>query len=133
MKKHDEGYVLAYVTVVLLIFCLVATAILTGALRNLQTQQSINEQMKDQYVAEGMIEKVVSQWEKCHFATGEAVTIDGTDTGVDCLDKGSNTVTLSVTYGSATITCMVDKNGNYSFYDVAATELPPSENGGEIG
>ena len=24
MKKHDEGYVLAYVTVVLLLFCLIA-------------------------------------------------------------------------------------------------------------
>ena len=46
MKKHDEGYVLAYVTVVLLIFCLVATAILTGALRNLQTQQEANDQMQ---------------------------------------------------------------------------------------
>ena len=32
MRKHDEGYVLSYVTVVLLIFCLVATTILTGAL-----------------------------------------------------------------------------------------------------
>ena len=39
MKKHDEGYVLVYVTVVLLVFCLVAATILTGAHNNLQNQQ----------------------------------------------------------------------------------------------
>lgn len=59
MKKHDEGYILAYVTVVLLVFCLVATAILTGALKNLQHQQDAIAQMKDEYVAEGLIERVV--------------------------------------------------------------------------
>lgn len=61
MKKHDEGYILAYVTVVLMIFCLVATVILTGALRNFQSQQNSIAQMKDQYAAEGMIEQVVAQ------------------------------------------------------------------------
>lgn len=61
MKKHDEGYILAYVTVVLMIFCLVATVILTGALRNFQIQQNSIAQMKDQYAAEGMIEQVVAQ------------------------------------------------------------------------
>lgn len=64
MKKHDEGYVLAYVTVVLLIFCLVAALILTGAMRNLNHQQNSIQQMKDQYVAEGMIEQVLAQLDK---------------------------------------------------------------------
>lgn len=64
MKKHDEGYVLAYVTVVLLIFCLVAALILTGAMRNLNHQQDSIQQMKDQYVAEGMIEQVLAQLDK---------------------------------------------------------------------
>lgn len=72
MKKHDEGYVLAYVTVVLLIFCLVAAVILTGALRNLNHQQDSIQQMKDQYVAEGMIEQVLAQLDK----KSETITID---------------------------------------------------------
>ena len=60
MKKHDEGYILAYVTVVLLIFCLVATMILTGALKNLNHQQNAIAQMEDEYFAEGMIEQVLA-------------------------------------------------------------------------
>jgi type II secretory pathway pseudopilin PulG len=72
MKKHDEGYVLAYVTVVLLIFCLVAAVILTGAMRNLNHQQDSIQKMKDQYVAEGMIEQVLAQLDK----KGETIFID---------------------------------------------------------
>ncbi len=82
MKKHDEGYVLVYVTVVLLVFCLVATTILTGALRNLQHQQAANEQMKSQYVAEGDIEKVLATLDQLiknnqnqSFTYGDAVDI----------------------------------------------------------
>jgi hypothetical protein len=62
MKKHDEGYVLAYVTVVLLLFCLIATMILTGAMKNLTIQQDTVQHMKDRYAAEGMIQQVVANW-----------------------------------------------------------------------
>lgn len=64
MKKHDEGYVLAYVTVVLTLFCLIATMILTSAMKNLNAQQDDIAHMKDQYEAAGMIEKVVAQLDK---------------------------------------------------------------------
>ena len=64
MKKHDEGYVLAYVTVVLLVFCLVATTILTGAMKNLEHQQQAQAKMEDKYFAKGMIEQIIAQLDK---------------------------------------------------------------------
>lgn len=128
MKKHDEGYVLAYVTVVLLVFCLVATMILTGALRNLQNQQNAIAQMKDQYAAEGMIEQVMAKWDtyKSDFEKDKEVG----ETGVICKEVKDDVVTLSATYGTAIITCQV-QNGKYVTYEIGAAE--PTETGGEVG
>ena len=70
MKKHDEGYVLAYVTVVLLLFCLIATMILTGSMKNLTAQQDTIQRMKDRYAAEGMIQQVISKRSNTDFAEG---------------------------------------------------------------
>ena len=125
MKKHDEGYVLAYVTVVLLIFCLVATVILTGALRNLQTQQNTNEQMKHQYVAQGKIEMVLAQWGtyKSSFEKDKDV---GT-TGVKCIDKDDTTVTLYAESGTVSITCKMQlTDGKYIEYDIGTVATEPS-------
>ena len=55
-KKHDEGYVLVFVMVVIAVLSLVAITLMTGALKNLQAQSASIERMKDKYVAEGMIE-----------------------------------------------------------------------------
>ena len=120
MKKHDEGYVLAYVTVVLLVFCLVATTILTGALQNLQNQQNAIAKMQDQYAAEGMIEQIVAQWSACVFAVDEPVKIDQTDSTVICTAKDSEKITLSATSGMVTIICELDANGKYISYEVGA-------------
>lgn len=75
MKKHDEGYILAYVSVALILLSIIATAILTGALRNLNSQQNTIAQMEDQYAAEGMIEKVVAQLESIKNVSNGTVTI----------------------------------------------------------
>ena len=40
MKKHDEGYALVLVLVVMLVLCLVATSVLTIALNNLKKQET---------------------------------------------------------------------------------------------
>lgn len=72
MKKHDEGYVLAYVTVVLLVFCLVATTILTGAMKNLEHQQQAQAKMEDKYFAKGMIEKALVELEHTQGIKGYA-------------------------------------------------------------
>lgn len=63
MKKHNEGYTLPLVMVVMVILCLVAVSIMSVALRNLKAQQASVQRTQDQYVAAGMIEKVVAQLE----------------------------------------------------------------------
>lgn len=63
MKKHNEGYTLPLVMVVMVILCLAAVSIMSVALRNLKAQQASVQRMQDQYVAAGMIEKVVAQLE----------------------------------------------------------------------
>lgn len=129
MKKHDEGYVLAYVTVVLLVFCLVATAILTGALRNLQNQQNTIAKMQDQYAAEGMIEKVVAQRNTYTFST----STDFGDPNIVCTEVDGNDVTLTATYNTVMIKCTFDKsNGEYSLYEVSTVEPAPTESGGGV-
>lgn len=61
MKKHDEGYVLAMVMVVIAVLAIVASAMLSIGLRNVQTQQVAVERMQAKYEAEGIIEKVVAE------------------------------------------------------------------------
>ena len=58
MKKHDEGYALVLVLVVMLVLCLVATSVLTIALNNLKKQETSVARMKAKYEAQGKIEKI---------------------------------------------------------------------------
>ena len=124
MKKHDEGYVLVYVTVVLLVFCLVAATILTGALKNLNHQQDAIAQMKDRYVAEGMIEQVMAQWDKITWSeyTEPETPIDAT--GAKYMGRGKDdAIILSATHGTAVVTCKVDKDGKFTDYKVETVEV----------
>ena len=124
MKKHDEGYVLVYVTVVLTLFCLIAGSILAGALKNLNNQQTSITQMQDKYVAQGMIEQVVSQLNSFVFVEGKKVG----ETDVDCILVEDPYVTLSATYGTVTITCKVNKGtGACESYNVSSAVTEPSE------
>ena len=120
MKKHDEGYVLIYVTVVLILFSLIGSMILTSAMKNLNAQQAVITQMQDKYVAQGMIEQVVAMRNSYIFAEGENVyrNVNGErveDIAVKCEKKtADNVVTLYATHGTITITCNVDlDDGNY--------------------
>ena len=63
MKKHDEGYALVFVLVVVAVLGVIATALLTGALKNLQAQNASIERMQDKYVAEGIIEIALAELE----------------------------------------------------------------------
>ncbi len=121
MKKHDEGYILVYVMVVLLVFCLVATMILAGAHRNLQNQQEANEKMKDQYVAAGMIEQVMAQWDTYTWSDYTDAETPVGETGVLYMGKEDGAVILSATHGTVTITCQV-KDGKYITYDIGTAE-----------
>lgn len=61
MKKHDEGYTIPLVLVVMVIMILVASLVLANSLQTAQNQQEAILQMKDKYAAEGKIEILVAQ------------------------------------------------------------------------
>lgn len=61
MKKHNEGYVLAFVLIVVAVLALISTAVSTVAVRNMESQQAAVKRMQDKYEAEGVIEKIVAE------------------------------------------------------------------------
>ena len=61
MRKNNDGYVLPFVLVVMIVLCIISTSLMTAALRNLQMQQKFTERMVDKYAAQGEIEKAVAQ------------------------------------------------------------------------
>lgn len=63
MKKHNEGYTLPLVLVVMIVMCLIAVSVMSVALHNLQTQKASVARMQDKYVAQGEIEKAVARIE----------------------------------------------------------------------
>ena len=52
MKKHNDGYVLPFVLVVLVVVCFVAVTLMSSALTNLQRQKASVQRMEDKYVAQ---------------------------------------------------------------------------------
>ena len=61
MKKHDEGYTLPYVLVILMILYFVVVAVLSSAEATVTAQQKSIAQMKQKYAAQGKIEMLVGQ------------------------------------------------------------------------
>lgn len=57
MKRRDEGYILIYVLVVVVVLCAIVTGVCTVALRNLQTQERSIQRTRALYEAEGAIEE----------------------------------------------------------------------------
>lgn len=60
MKKREEGYVLAFVLVVIVVICLVAVSMMTVSLRNLEAQTASVERMQDKYQALGLMEETIN-------------------------------------------------------------------------
>ena len=60
MRKHNEGYVLIYVLVVMVVMGLVATGVLTVSLNNYRAQQAAGQRMQELYEAEGIAEMVTA-------------------------------------------------------------------------
>lgn len=136
-NKHNEGYTLPLVMVVLLVLAIVAVTIMTTSLKNMLRQQSFIEQMQAQYDAQGKIEMVVAKLQNldgettlaeiCKDTEGNAIvnykilekkdeqdkdkngqTVELTAKGV-AVDKGPELVTIVCrVFLSATVT---DKNG----------------------
>lgn len=100
MKKYDEGYALPFVLVVFLVFSLIATSVLTFSLKNLQSQQASIQRAKDQYAAQGEIEKVVLQLES-HTIQHKTINLDDINNNVCGLfTKGNNPAVKTINCSS---------------------------------
>ena len=76
MRKHDEGYALPFVLVVLLVMCALAIAVMDFSTRNLKAQQTTIWRMQDKYAATGEIEKIYAVM---HNSTGSTVAFPGSE------------------------------------------------------
>ena len=89
MKKHNEGYTLVLVMVVLIIICLLVSYVLTFSLNNLKTQQTAALRVQDQYAAAGEIEAAVVQLQAFIDKYPEKVILEVFQ------DSGAGTCTLT--------------------------------------
>lgn len=61
MKKHNEGYTLAMVLMVMLVLTTVSVAVLTAAVRNLTFQRDSVDRLNAQYQAQGQVERMLGE------------------------------------------------------------------------
>jgi len=99
--------------VVFLVLSLIATSVLTFSLKNLQSQQAFIQRAKDQYAAQGEIEKVVAQIEsgdtindtdRLDAWCGNAVGVTHSEWKAE---SGTISFKLTAKSGSAQIDCVV--------------------------
>lgn len=138
MKKHDEGYVLPLVLVVMVVLCLVAVSVMSFALNNYKSQQASVQRMQDQYAAQGEIEKVVA---KIAYVTDQesVKSICGQEKNVTASVSHENEETLvelKVIEGTVQIACTLsyDRTSSqcvYKSYEISTAD--PAEEGGSAG
>ena len=95
MKKHDEGYALVLVLVVMVVLGIAASALMSVGLRNLKAQQAVGERMVDKYAAQGEIEKVIALVSQPYEAEKEVQT-DAEGSGEDAKKALENRLTAYV-------------------------------------
>ena len=109
MKKHDEGYVLAFVMVVITVLCLIAVLLMPLSLRNLEAQNDSIRRMQDKYAAQGVIETVVAK-------------MDSTDT-VEIRNQGNLQSSLADYWGVSeedfVITNSTEKDGEIAEFSAS--------------
>lgn len=127
MRKHNEGYTLVLVMVVLAVLSVLATVILTAAERNLEAHKHGVQYMQNKYQAQGEIEKVVSTMEIEQIGLMEAKLIYDenlvTTAGVTPNENGLEITSVS---GDVQIDC------NYEIVDgaIVCTSYKVSTDGG---
>ena len=129
-NKHNEGYTLPLVMVVLLVLAIVAVTIMTTSLKNMLRQQQFIDTMKDQYVAQGEIEKIVAQLEIASAAEAESLLSSLGEKGSGSGNETSGyTVKLKYPYDTVTIACeftvKLESSGKntitYTSYEITKT------------
>ena len=61
MRKHNEGYALPMVLVVMVVICIIAISVMSFSLRGLQKQADAIESMQAKYEAQGELEKLTAK------------------------------------------------------------------------
>ena len=161
MKKHNEGYALPFVLVVMVVLTMVAVSILSFSLRNLQSQQASIDRMKAQYEAAGEIEKVVAVLDNDQDITldellsSSEITLEDDEISYDENSPKRLTVKFSCTKNSVKIICSleivcqedirrVQDNGTAIYFfvspeykylssEISTVDSTPDENGGNAG
>lgn len=134
MKKHDEGYVLPLVLVVMIVMCLIATSLMSFSLQNLKSQQASIERMADKYVAEGAIEVAVAKLIDCELSDAtETVQKAINQTGceiIECkISDDHASFTATVKHDNISVSCvlnLIEEDGiikavTYERYDITNT------------
>ena len=94
MKKHDEGYVLAFVMVVIVVLCLVAVSLMSISLNNMEAQSASVQRMQDKYAAMGTVEQVVAI---LNTTAGTATGKGDADEAIASILSGQSGVSVRVT------------------------------------
>lgn len=126
MRKRDEGYVLPYVMVIMLVLAIVASSIMAISLKSLKAQQSSIQRMQDQYTAAGEIEKVVA------LLGGEKTPTQVEDMykDTDGVQFDAANLTLVVTVDDVEIRCVLEQDGTqYSYTSYEIGTVTPTETG----
>ena len=61
MKKHDEGYVMLLVVVVILVLSIVSASLMSITVANLKNQRNSVKRMQEKYSAQGALEKEIAK------------------------------------------------------------------------
>lgn len=61
MKKNQDGYILIYVLVIILVMGAVTAGVMSASIRNLHAQKVYGQQMQELYEAEGIAEQLVAE------------------------------------------------------------------------
>lgn len=118
MKKHDEGYVLPLVLVVMIVMCLIATSLMSFSLQNLKSQQASIDRMVEKYEAEGAVEIVVAK-------------LEGTSLGSESLENYISKVKelAESAISSGSVTYELQEKGSNNLYSLEITACSFTESG----
>lgn len=97
MKKHNEGYTLVLVMIVLVILCILSTYILSFSLKNINTQKAAALRTQEQYAVMGEIEATVASLQTFAEQCPEGVTVTVTPKPNDPDDPDDDKFVLTVT------------------------------------
>ena len=76
MRKHNEGYALPLVLVVMVVICIIALSVMSFTLRGLKSQHRAIESMQARYEAQGELEKITAKICGTSGVVEESATLD---------------------------------------------------------